>query len=80
MAPGTFVYEQEKLALAVSEAVAEAIKANGGTKAQIAVNAGVSHSSYVHSALQAENMTTHRIARILWACGYRARITLERIW
>jgi transcriptional regulator with XRE-family HTH domain len=73
------LYEQERLVLWVSEALARAMAENGLSKADLAEKLGTSRAHITQVLSGSRNMTLRTVADLAWACNQRAEIRLEAL-
>jgi len=73
------LYEQERLVLWVSEALARAMAENGLSKADLAQRLGTSRAHITQVLSGSRNMTLRTVADLAWACNQRADIRLEAL-
>ena len=71
------LYEEERLILWTTEAVAEAMARRGLTRAQLAEALGTSRPNVTQLLSGSRNMTLRTLAAVAHACGARADIQLE---
>lgn len=71
------LYEEERLILWATEAVAEAMARRGLTRAQLAEALGTSRPNVTQLLSGSRNMTLRTLAALAHACGARADIQLE---
>ena len=71
------LYEQERLILWTTEAVAEAMAELGMTRAQLAEALGTSRANVTQLLSGSRNMTLRTLAAVAHACELRAEIRLE---
>lgn len=71
------LYEEERLILWATEAVAEAMARSGFTRAQLAEALGTSRPNVTQLLSGSRNMTLRTLAAVAHACGARADIRLE---
>ncbi len=73
------LYEQERLVLWVSDALARAMVENGLSKADLAEKLGTSRAHITQVLCGSRNMTLRTVADLAWACNQRAEIGLEAL-
>lgn len=66
------LYEQERLVLWVSEALAQAMAEGGLSKADLAEKLGTSRAHITQVLSGSRNMTLRTVADLAWACNQRA--------
>lgn len=71
------MYEQERLILWTTEAVAEAMAERDMTRAQLAEVLGTSRANVTQLLSGSRNMTLRTLAAVAHACDFRAEIQLE---
>ena len=71
------LYEEERLILWATEAVAEAMANQGLTRAQLAEALGTSRPNVTQLLSGSRNMTLRTLAAVAHACGARAAVQLE---
>jgi len=71
------LYEEERLILWATEAVAEAMAKQGLTRAQLAVVLGTSRPNVTQLLSGSRNMTLRTLAALAHACGMRVDLKLE---
>ena len=71
------LYEEERLILWATEAIAETIEEQGRTRADVAKALGTSRPNVTQLLNGSRNMTLRTLAALAHACGMRADITLE---
>jgi transcriptional regulator with XRE-family HTH domain len=73
------LYEQERLVLWVSDALARAMVENGLSKADLAEKLGTSRAHITQVLSGSRNMTLRTVADLAWACNQRAEIRMEAL-
>lgn len=73
------LYEQERLILGATEAVAEAMAERDITRAQLADALGTSRANVTQLLSGSRNMTLRTLAVVAHACDVRAEIQLKRL-
>ena len=73
------LYEQERLVLWVSEALAHAMAESGLSKADLAEKLGTSRAHITQVLSGSRNMTLRTVADLAWACNQRAEVHLAPI-
>ena len=71
------LYEQERLVLWVSEALAQAMAVSGLSKADLAERLGTSRAHITQVLSGSRNMTLRTVADLAWACNQRAEVQME---
>ena len=71
------LYEEERLILWATEAVAEAMANQGLTRAELAEALGTSRPNVTQLLSGSRNMTLRTLAALAHACGARAAVQLE---
>ncbi len=71
------LYEEERLILYATEAIAETIEKQGRTRAEVAKALGTSRPNVTQLLGGSRNMTLRTLAALAHACGMRADIKLE---
>ena len=71
------LYEQERLVLWVSEALAQAMAESGLSKADLAERLGTSRAHITQVLSGSRNMTLRTMADLAWACNQRAEVHME---
>ena len=71
------LYEQERLALWVSEALAQAMAESGLSKADLAERLGTSRAHITQVLSGSRNMTLRTVADLAWACNQRAEFQMD---
>jgi len=61
------------------EALAEAIERGGTTRARVARLCDLQRSNITRFLSSGQNLTLRSLAALLWACGFRLRLSLEPI-
>ncbi len=70
-------YEQERLILWASEAIARAMEELDLTKADLAERLNTSRAHVTQVLSGSRNMTLRTLADLAWACGHRAVVNVE---
>ena len=70
-------YEQERLVLWVSEALAQAMAESGLSKADLAERLGTSRAHITQVLSGSRNMTLRTVADLAWACDQRAGFQMD---
>jgi transcriptional regulator with XRE-family HTH domain len=70
------LYEQERLVLWVSEALAQAMAESGLSKADLAEKLGTSRAHITQVLSGSRNMTLRTVADLAWACNQRAEVQM----
>jgi DNA-binding phage protein len=76
---GPRVYEQERLQLAVQEAIAEALSRGKVSKSAVARATGKGRPNVTRMLRSGRNLTLRSVADVLWAAGYRMDVKLMRV-
>lgn len=71
------LYEQERLVLWVSEALAQAMVESGLSKADLAERLGTSRAHITQVLSGSRNMTLRTVADLAWACDQRAGFQMD---
>ena len=71
------LYEEERLILYATEAIAETIEKQGRTRAEVAKALGTSRPNVTQLLGGSRNMTLRTLAALAHACGMRADIKLK---
>ncbi|WP_419933798.1 helix-turn-helix transcriptional regulator [Candidatus Palauibacter sp.] len=71
------LYEEERLILWATEAIAETIEEQGRTRADVAKALGTSRPNVTQLLNGSRNMTLRTLAALAHACGMRADLKLE---
>ena len=71
------LYEQERLVLWVSEALAQVMAESGLSKADLAERLGTSRAHITQVLNGSRNMTLRTVADLAWACNQRAEVQME---
>ncbi len=70
------LYEQERLVVWVSEALAQAMAESGLSKADLAERLGTSRAHITQVLSGSRNMTLRTVADLAWACSQRAEVQM----
>lgn len=70
------LYEQERLVLWVSEALAQAMAESGLSKADLAEKLGTSRAHITQVLSGSRNMTLRTVADLAWACNRTAEVQM----
>ena len=71
------LYEEERLILWATEAIAELMEKQGRTRADVAKALGTSRPNVTQLLSGSRNMTLRTLAALAHACGMRAEVKLE---